>query len=208
MNSIKDRRALDKIDLKQRILNAAREIFLEQGYDRTSVRMIAEKIGYSATTIYLHFQDKNEILHTLHTEGFEILNSRMAVLLQVEDPFERMKAMGKMYVNFAMSNPELYDLMFIQISPLTKLEEEHELWKEGNTAFGALKQTVADCIEKKYFPSHDAEVTAFVIWSTLHGMITLQHRNRCTKVISEPNKERIVSLGLEAFHHLLGSLRK
>jgi AcrR family transcriptional regulator len=208
MNGSKDKRTLDKIELKHRILNAAREIFLEQGYDRTSVRMIAEKIGYSATTIYLHFQDKNEILHTLHTEGFEVLNSRMAVLLQVEDPFERLKAMGKMYIDFAMSNPELYDLMFIQISPLTKLEEEHELWKEGNTAFGALKHTVEECISKKYFPRHDAEVTAFVIWSALHGMITLHHRNRCTKVISEPNKEKIVSLGLEAFHNLLGSLRK
>ncbi len=208
MNSSKDKRALDKIDLKQRILNAAREIFLEQGYDRTSVRMIAEKIGYSATTIYLHFQDKNEILHTLHTEGFEILNSRMAVLLQVDDPFERLKAMGKMYIDFALSNPELYDLMFIQVSPLTKLEEEDELWKEGNTAFGALKKTVTDCIDRKYFPQHDAEVTAFVIWSALHGMITLHHRNRCTKVISEPNKERIVSLGLEAFIHLLSSLKK
>lgn len=197
--SIRARKMREKEDLSRKILDASRELFIAKGYEHTSIRNIAEKIEYSPTTIYLYFKDKDAIFHALHQEGFSLLNSRMSVLLQVENPFERLIAMGRIYIGFAMENPEFYDLMFIQRAPINFVESEDDengIWLEGQTSFGMLKLVVQDCINAGYFNFEDAEAASFLVWSSLHGMISLYTRHRC-KVINEVNREQIVQRGYE-----------
>src|SRR6185369_1180340 len=98
---ITERKVKEKQDLQKLILDAAMETFLEKGYEDISIRNIAEKIEYSPTTIYLYFKDKDAILYALHQEGFRIMNSKMQVLEYVSDPFDRLKAMGRIYIDFA-----------------------------------------------------------------------------------------------------------
>jgi AcrR family transcriptional regulator len=125
----------------------------------------------------------------------------MMVLQNVSDPFERLKAMGKVYVNFALENEDFYDLMFVIKAPLNILEDE-ECWMEGQRAFDILIDVVKDCIETNRFEGHDAEELSFVIWSTLHGIVTLIYRGRC-RVITEEKRENIQEKGLEVFVRLL-----
>lgn len=188
------------MDLRKGILDAARELFLEKGYEHTSIRNIAEKIEYSPTTIYLYFKDKDSIFLELHNEGFNILGQQMAVLATVEDPMERLKAMGRIYIQFARENPDYYDLMFVQNSPMDCLEHEH--WEAGEGAFGFLMTTVQQCIEKSYLPFQNAEIGAFVVWSTMHGMITLDFRERC-QVLSEMAQTDTLEKGLDEFIRLM-----
>jgi AcrR family transcriptional regulator len=204
---IQQRKEREKEDLRRSILDAAREVFLEKGYKATSIRNIAEKIEYSPTTIYLYYKDKDAIFHALHSEGFCMMNEKMDVLRFIADPFERLVAMGRIYLDFAMKNQELYDLMFIEKAPIDCIESNHETWQEGQNTFGGLVLTVKECIEKGYFPQQDAEVAAFVIWSTVHGMCSLQISNRCTKVISEQHQADIIEKGFESFLLLLGAMR-
>lgn len=194
--TITGRKQREKEDLRRKILDEARKLFIQHGYEHTSIRNIAQKIEYSPTTIYLYFKDKDAIFHALHQEGFSLLNSRMQVLLSVKNPYERLLAMGKIYISFAMENLELYDLMFIQKAPMDALNAENsEQWKEGMTAFGMLQLTVNQCMEEGYFKFTDTEAAAFLIWSFLHGMISLHTRNRCDKVISPDNRSVIVEKG-------------
>src|SRR5690606_22862741 len=111
---ISDRKEREKSELKSLILQAAKKLFLEQGIEKTSIRNIADAIEYSPGTIYHYFQDKDSIFHEIHTEGFQELGKRMAVLFEVENPFERLKAMGKIYIKFAFENTDMYDLMFLK----------------------------------------------------------------------------------------------
>lgn len=188
------------MDLRKGILDAARELFLEKGYEHTSIRNIAEKIEYSPTTIYLYFKDKDSIFLELHNEGFSLLGQRMAVLTTVEDPMERLKAMGRIYIQFARENPDYYDLMFVQNSPMDCLE--HKQWEAGESAFGFLMSTVRECIEKSYLSFRNAEIGAFVVWSTMHGMITLDFRERC-QVLSEAAQKDTLEKGLDEFIRLM-----
>lgn len=205
---ISERKEREKEDLKKRILDAARELFISYGYDATSIRNIAEKIEYSPTTIYLYYKDKDAIFHAVHSEAFALFNSKMSILQYIQDPFDRLKAMGKIYIDFAMENGELYDLMFIKSAPMNCIEEEHEHnWDEGKAAFGQLHQTVQQCIDMGYLPPVDAEITSFFIWSTMHGMCSLHIRNRCTKVISEEKRESIVLNGYNAMVSILDNLK-
>ncbi|MBL8002965.1 MAG: TetR/AcrR family transcriptional regulator [Flavobacteriales bacterium] len=190
----------EKEDLKRRILDAARALFLEHGFERTSMRMIADRIGYSATTIYLHFKDKAAIFLALHSEAFQQMGVRMNALADVGDPLERLKAMGRVYIRFAVENPGLYDLMFIMEAPMDALQDcASPIWQEGQGVFDGLKATVAQCMAMGQLPKGDPEVMSFTIWSTVHGMAALHVRDRCYKVMSDTNRERILELGLEQF---------
>ena len=178
------------------ILDAAREIFIDKGYEQTSIRNIADRIEYSPGTIYLYFKDKDTIFHELHKEGFQLLRQKMEVLFAVSDPFERLKAMGRVYLQFAKEHPDFYDLMFLQQAPMNALETA--CWQEGESSFGILVHVVGECIQAGRFKGHENETLAFVIWSALHGMVTNNIRGRCM-VISEEKRERIEEMGLEAF---------
>ena len=67
---VSERRIRERLDSRQSILAAARELFLLKGFEATTIRNIAEKIEYSPSTIYQHFKDKNEIFYTIHSEAF------------------------------------------------------------------------------------------------------------------------------------------
>ncbi len=200
---ISERKEKEKKDLHRLILNAAMEIFLEKGYDELSIRTIAEKIEYSPTTIYLYFKDKDAIMFALHLEGFRLMNEKMQVLQYISDPFDRLKAMGRIYLDFALENTRLYDLMFIRQAPMKALECEDEDWHQGKIAFDGLKNVVQECINAGYFDLKDIEARAFMTWSTMHGMCALQIGNRCIGVISEEKRDNIVQLGYESFLELL-----
>ena len=185
--TITTRKERQKEELKAKILEAAKELFMLKGFEDTSIRNIAEKIEYSPTTIYLYFKDKDDIFYALHMEGFTLLNQYFRPLGHVEDPFERLKAINKAYINFALENGEFYGLMFIIRSPMNSLSKDDSSWDEGNRAFDFLLNTVNQCISKGYFKGMNPEVLAFTVWSMVHGIVSLEIRNRCS-VISELNQ--------------------
>ena len=187
--TIANRKERQKEELRSKILEAAKDLFITRGYDETSIRNIAERIEYSPTTIYLYFKDKDDIFYSLHQEGFVLLNQYLRALQNVEDPFARLKAICRTYVTFAKENSEFYDLMFISRSPMNALSKEThpEKWEEGNKAFGALIGTVAECISKGYFKGMDPEMLSFTFWSMVHGIVSLEIRGRCSP-ISEANQ--------------------
>lgn len=203
---IADRKEREKEELREKILVAAKRLFLERGIEKTSIRNIADQIEYSPGIIYHYFRDKNEIFHALHQSGFLQLMSKMSILTSVRDPKERLKAMGSIYINFALQNPDMYDLMFIKEAPIEHVTSlEHDDWIEGGSTFNYLRETIRECITKGYFTGHDEEALAFLVWSTVHGMVSLNIRKRCEVIISE-RKKNIVEDGLEEFFKMLDRL--
>jgi AcrR family transcriptional regulator len=187
--TVAKRKEKHKEDLRGKILQSARELFMDRGFEHTSIRNIAEKIDYSPTTIYLYFKDKDDVFYALHQEGFILLNQYFKSLGLVADPFERLKAISKAYIQFALENGEYYDLMFIVRSPMNALEDQDRSeWKEGDNAFKFLVGTIQECINKGYFQGLHTEILAFTVWSMVHGIVSLEIRNRC-KVVSELNQK-------------------
>src|SRR6266853_4664940 len=104
--AIRHRQERDKQELRQAILDAAGELFLEQGYERFSLRKVAERVGYSPTTIYLYFRNKDDLLFTIVDEGFERFGLQLAAAAESqEDSWERIIALGRAYITFALQNP-------------------------------------------------------------------------------------------------------
>ena len=176
--TIASRKQKEKKDKRSLILDGARKIFLEKGYALASIRSIADEIDHSPGTIYLYFKDKDEIFHSLHEEGFARMLKQMEPLRFVSDPFERLKAMGRVYLDFAKNNKDFYDLMFVIQSPL-KHETENDKWEMGTRTLDMLKDIVRQCQEAGRFKGKDINYLTFVIWSGVHGMATLYCHDRC-----------------------------
>ncbi len=188
---IKERKERHKEELKARILEAAKRLFIKEGYEATSIRKIAAAIEISPTTIYLYYKDKTDIAYALHQEGFNLLHERFIALAYVDNPFERLKAMGWSYLQFAVEYPDFYEIMFIMKEPMEYLRAHHpeEEWPEGERVFDGLVATVTACQEGGYFTGVDIHEMAMLAWSTVHGLcslhITGHFKHVAEKCISE-----------------------
>ncbi|WP_269236065.1 TetR/AcrR family transcriptional regulator [Flavobacterium flavigenum] len=181
--SIGDRKAREKEALKALILKGAKRLFIEKGIEQTTIRNIADEIDYSVGTVYVYFKDKNAILHDLHSIGFQELGGYFEELFNIEDPMERLRKMGLVYIKFALENSEMYDLMFNLKAPMEFLEStKNDDWDEGAATFGRVKKTIEECIYKGHFIGHKIEPLSFMVWSLVHGMCCLQIRQRITGV--------------------------
>lgn len=175
---IRERKQKHKEDLRQTILDAAKKLFLNHGYHATSIRKIANEIEFSPTTLYLYYKDKAEIAHALHIEGFKLLGQQLNVARLVSDPMERLKLMGRIYITFSLENTDFYELMFVLKEPMEHIKENHtndndECWQEGEQAFNMLIDIVVTCQQAGYFSGYDPYPFALMLWSTLHGLCTL-----------------------------------
>ena len=200
---VSERRIRERLDTRQSILATARELFLLKGFEATTIRNIAEKIEYSPSTIYQHFKDKNEIFYTIHSEAFAELVRYLNASEMHKNPMDQLIALGQIYIQFALENPELYELMFIMEAPIDFLNYlEDANWTEGKMAFDYLKSVIANCIQQGLIKETDLESLSYLIWSTVHGLVTISIRKRGLKIgLSDP--DTIIQRSFAIFSHLL-----
>lgn len=197
---IAERKQEEKLEMHKRILNAARKVFLQKGYELTSMRNIANEINYSPGMIYFHFKDKSEIFHELHKEGFALLLGQFRVLDQVTDPFERLKAMGRVYIQFAQDNKDYYNLMFIVEEPVKKPETTG--FQIASEAVQYLLNVVKECQAQGRFKGLDSDYFAFMIMSIVHGICALFCKDRTVSFVGKTDEE-LMKHGYDCFVKLL-----
>ena len=189
---ITERKERERGEMRDLILQGAQKLFLENGYEKTSIRGIAETIEYSPATIYLYYKDKNELLLALHVQAFQKMMQEFSIVGTVEDPFERLVTLGQQYIKFALENPELYDLMFIMQAPMEALACKQEMWDDGRKSFELLVRVIRDCISAGYFKNdRDVETASLTIWSFVHGLITIYLKKRMDMFDDNREMERI-----------------
>jgi AcrR family transcriptional regulator len=168
--SVKDRRARQREGIRQEIIEAARSLFVKDGYDHVSMRKIAEKIEYSPGTIYLYFQDKAEILERICDETFAKLEKRMHAINVDDDasPLDALRRGLRTYVQFGVDNPNHYIVTFVQAGQIP-----HANHTAGERCFEHLREAVKRCIDAGQLNCADPEEIAQALWSGAHGVTTL-----------------------------------
>jgi len=196
-----------KDEVRNLILEAANQLFLEVGYDKTTMRAIAKQIGYNEGTAYYYFKNKEELFLALQLIAFTAFNNAIREAAEsVADPVERMTKMGRAYIRFALENPSYYDLMFIMREPMNCLPSE-ESWENGERAFHTLKETVKECMALGALPQRDPDGVALMIWATMHGLVSLPIRERMT-MFDEADLDFLIRDAFAAFDQvMLGAYR-
>jgi AcrR family transcriptional regulator len=201
---IADRKEREKLEMKRLIMDAAMRMFVEAGYEKTSIRNIAEKIEYSPATIYLYYKDKDELLYDVQAQGFAQLLELFQQKATAKDPFKKLGQMSKIYVDFGMAHPDIYDLMFIIRAPMNKVEEEGTKWVNGEACFQYLVATLEECIEKGLIRFTDKMVGALSIWSMLHGLVSLNVRCRIkVSELDEADIPGVIDLSIDSYLHMI-----
>jgi AcrR family transcriptional regulator len=163
-------------DLRGRITVAAQELFAGEGVEGISMRKLAERVGVTATAIYRHFRDKDEILDALISAGLAVLSEYLEPALKAKDPERRLRGLIDAYLRFAVEQPKYFDLAFLVPSASTRMSEELE--RHNRATFKMAIEQVAACMQMGIFRPGDPIETAVYLWSTAHGLVTLHRMNR------------------------------
>lgn len=172
----KERREREKENLRQEILDAARQLFLKNGYENVSMRQIAEKIEYSPTTIYLYFQGKAELFRSICEETFGKLEHELAAIAKTDrDAVACLRKGAEIYIRFGLRYPHHYQLVFMTWHPhhAAKAKDFELTGDAGYRSFQYLLRVVAQGIEEGKFRREDPVVLAQSVWTALHGVASL-----------------------------------
>ena len=140
------------------------------------MREIARRIGYTATTIYYHFPDKETLVHALCDEDLLALTAHLKRIGEVKDPIERIRKMGMAYVMFGLEHPQPYRLLFMTAG--ASHDPERSAVQRGNPeqdAYAFLFRAAGEAIAEGRLRSvyHDADLVAQCLWAGVHGVTSL-----------------------------------
>ncbi|HEY3288478.1 MAG TPA: TetR/AcrR family transcriptional regulator [Gemmatimonadaceae bacterium] len=167
------RREREKAETRRLILEAARGLFTTVGYAHTSMRRIADKIGYTATAIYHHFKDKDALLNELCLYDFRALGEALRSMDQIPDPITRLRLMGQNYVKFALAHPQQFRFMFLVERPIPGPDQV--TIEGGEDGYQFLVNNLREGIEQGRFRPEfkDPEMLAQIVWSSVHGLAAI-----------------------------------
>ena len=173
-----ERRARQKSEVRAQILDAARALIREQGYDSVTIRAIASRIEFSPMALYNYFPDKDAILTELAEAGFAEL-VRVGAKLEGLAPLEALRKGMIAYVSFGLKNPEQYKIVFMsgwQGPPNVTSDDKPNVGNlplaNGRAAFKMLTDLVERCalVDARF---KDVFGTSTLLWAGIHGVTSL-----------------------------------
>ncbi len=172
-NASRQRREQQKEELRQAILDAAAELLLAHGYEGFSLRQVAEQIGYTPTTIYLYFEDKADLLFAVVDSAYADFSRRLqAAYDSADDPLQRIRVLGRAYIDFGLANPVVYQLIFVQRTDFLLT------WRQGEqqpraSALLILLRAVEEAQQTGVVRPGDVQSLGDALWAMVHGLVSL-----------------------------------
>jgi AcrR family transcriptional regulator len=171
------RREKERLLTRNKIMNVARELFVREGYEAVTLRRIAGAISYTAPAIYRHFSDKEQLIREICQVDFGRFANRFQSALTIADPVERLRAIGKAYVQFGVKNPNHYRLMFmVGYGGRPNSDQYKTRGNPAHDAYAALQHTVAAIIKARRVraTTAHAELLCQTFWAGVHGVVSLE----------------------------------
>lgn len=185
------RREKDREVMRRRILDAAKQLFVKQGFDNVSMRRIAGAIEYSPAALYRYFKNKREILSTLRNEGFQqFVKSQRGRTEAIPDPLERLHSAGRDYLHFALNEPEYFYLMFC--TSCEEVDMEGDLAEKSMESYALFYQNVEECVVGGIFGDVDVNAVVFALWAGVHGLAHLANSGRFGLTVGVQDFDRLL----------------
>jgi AcrR family transcriptional regulator len=166
---------------REEILQAAKELFLEQGYELTTIRRIADRVGISAPALYLYFKDKEALLLALCDQTFGHLIVALGEIERtVADPLERVRRFGEAYVRFGLTHPDEYRLVFLgghipesirKVGHRAPTDDPTRPGVQGAIVFSRLVAVISEAEASGTKLNYPPVTCAELCWMGLHGLV-------------------------------------
>jgi AcrR family transcriptional regulator len=193
---LKERQERDREKLRARILDAARELFVAEGYRNVSIRKIAEKVEYSPAALYSYFPSKDDMFFALAEEGFrKLFEFTNDPSVMTGDPLNAVRQGFLRYYQFSRAHPEYFDLMFVDRS-VPKISHEWERFSFVQQMLDDVRALIQRGIDAGLFPSDtDSDVAFHILWAAVHGPATIAV---CDRLAPDENPDALARDTLEA----------
>ena len=161
-------------DLKRLILDTTRRLLISDGYPSLSMRKIAREINYSATSIYLHFKNKDALCHALIDEGMQMLLEQQREIARkyAGDVIERLRELCAGYISFGLEYPEYYEIMFL-LHPDFENRFPAASYRRARRNLELFKLTLDEGIQHGKVEEKDTYATTNSVWASLHGAVSI-----------------------------------
>ena len=162
------RRQRYRQETRSEILDAAREIFVRNGFEGFSMRTLARSVGCSLGAIYLYFTSKEELFNVLVEESFAHLYEALGILLKErgKDPVRQLKRGLRLYVEWGLKHPSEYQIAFVVRNPAKKPYRTHR-------AFDLARALVKLCLGRSKAVEREVELRTQALWAATHGITSL-----------------------------------
>lgn len=192
-------------ELRAEILKAATRIVERGGPDCVTMREVAQEVGYSPTTLYLYFKDKNAILSEVVLDGFDDLAAFCNAAMVGPRLVDKLRQRGRAYVVWGVMHPSIYRLVFETTLGVDWTSEDGVRMARALTDGVTLLEQAVDAGEVSV--DVDARRRMMIIWAALHGVTSLaiSRRLRTGGVVMEPSEIMglATALGDEALNDLI-----
>ena len=170
---VQERRAREKEELRQEIMDAARELFVKEGFDNVSMRKIAEKIEYSPTTIYLYFQDKADLLDCIVEETLLCLRRKLDSLRHGHDLIADLKAGLTAYIEYWTIHPNDFRVAFMMDLGALDPTRNWRCMAVGASIYTSLRTSLKECSDAGVLEYRDLETASQAVWAAIYGLVAL-----------------------------------
>lgn len=176
-----------EITLREKILEASRSVLFTSGYDALSMRKIASATGVSATSIYLYFKNKDHLVHTIIEESVEELSSAIESGSQkVKGTLNQFEAIIRSYVDFALKQPEKYQVIYMVKSDAMGRYPK-EKFRKARRGYTLLESVIQQGVDEGIMELDRPMIAAYSIWAQLHGIIDVVLNRRLDSRIDQSN---------------------
>ncbi|GAB5407930.1 MAG: TetR/AcrR family transcriptional regulator [Balneolaceae bacterium] len=159
--------------LREKILETSRHLLFTEGYSSLSMRKIAKEVGASATSIYLYFENKDHLVHTLIEESVEELSVFIEqCAAQKHLTIDKFETIIRSHVDFAFNNPEKYQVIYmVQSSKMSRYPKEK--FRKARRGYALLESVIHKGIEEGLMELDEPMIATYSIWAQLHGVISV-----------------------------------
>ena len=173
-----ERRSREKEELRQRIQEAATELFVLDGYQNVSIRKIADRIEYAPSTIYLYFKDKEELVQSICNDMFSELSEILLAIRQLDlEPTLKMAKCLRAYIEFGLAHPNHYVVTFctpeLQFQHQQPNVDHNQIMSAGLQCFDLLRQGLQEALNADAIRPINVELTSQTVWAQIHGLTSL-----------------------------------
>lgn len=175
--SVTARRARERIEIREKILESARRLLAERGYDGVTMREIARQIEYSPTVIYSHFKDKHTLISALVGADYRDVGSMLRQLGAIEDPLARLRFFGERLTEYALDSPNVYRAIAMTSTPeggpaSTAEPDDGDFRADAHSlVLGSVREAIQRGLLRPDI--EDSELVAQTFLGGIHGIIAM-----------------------------------
>lgn len=161
------------MSLRNEILEVSRNLLIQHGFDKLTMRNIAKNANVTATSIYLHFENKDDLLLTLIEESIEHLKEQLIREVDAsKEMIQQLEDLARAYIQFALEHPQEYEIIYM-VRPEEMPRYPKDKFEQIRSAYELLAEIIEKGKQEDIIDVEDSMISAYTLWAQMHGVVSV-----------------------------------